>query len=399
MNSKSRRALFLRHLAQTSEAPMMVEVDHADGVYLFGPDGKRYLDMISGIAVSALGHNHPSVVKAVKEQAEKHMHVMVYGEFVQEPQVILAKKLAETLPPLLDRVFFVNSGSEATEGAMKLAKRATGRHQIIACKNAYHGSSQGALSLCNSESFTQAFRPLLPGIRHIDFGDEDDLQFITQETAAVIIETVQGEAGVRLADRQYFQALRKRCDVTGALLILDEIQCGFGRTGRFWAFDHYDIVPDILLTAKAMGGGMPIGAFIAGEEIMSCLMNDPVLGHITTFGGHPVSAAASIAAIDTIIQQQLHEMAAEKGEQLRSLIGHNAILEIRQIGLMLAVQFDSCEAVSRIIHRTTSNGLISDWFLFCDSAIRIAPPLTISPEEIKLGAEILNRSIEQALSS
>jgi acetylornithine/succinyldiaminopimelate/putrescine aminotransferase len=391
--------MFLRHLAQTSDQPMMVEVEHADGIYLFGPDGKRYLDMISGIAVSALGHNHPSVVRAVKAQAEKHLHVMVYGEFIQAPQVLLAKKLTGLLPPALDQVFFVNSGSEATEGALKLAKRATGRHRIVAAKDAYHGSSHGALSLCNSESFTQAFRPLLPGIAHIEFGRPDDLQLVDEETAAVIIETVQGEAGVRIADQQYFKSLRKRCDETGALLILDEIQCGFGRTGRFWAFEHYGIVPDILLTAKAMGGGMPIGAFIAGKPIMSCLMSDPVLGHITTFGGHPVSAAASVATVDTIIGDHLHAKAAEKGAQLRALISHPAILEVRHIGLMMALQFDAYETVSRIIKRTTENGLISDWFLFCDTAIRIAPPLTITSEEIEAAADVLNRSIDEAISS
>ncbi len=397
MSSKSYRSMFLQYLAQTSDQPMMVEVHHAEGVYLVGPGGERYLDMISGIAVSALGHNHPAILHAVKTQAEKHMHVMVYGEFVQEPQVLLAARLTGGLPPSLNQVYFVNSGSEATEGALKLAKRATGRHQVIACRNAYHGSTQGALSLCDSEMFTQAFRPLIPGTKHIRFGIHKDLALIDAETAAVIVETVQGEAGVRIADADYFGALRKRCDDMNALLILDEIQCGFGRTGAFWAFEHYNIVPDILLTAKGMGGGMPIGAFIANKDLMSCLQRDPVLGHITTFGGHPVSAAASLATIDTILGERLHMKAEEKGSMLKSLINHPSVTEIRQIGLMLAVQFETSAMVPQIIKTATANGLITDWFLFCDSAIRLAPPLTISGEEIELAAGIINRTLSAVL--
>ena len=360
----SNKQLFLQHVGQTSAFPMAVEIDHAQGVYMFEPEGKKYLDLISGIAVSSLGHNHPDIVKAVQDQAEKHMHVMVYGEFVQSPQIQLAKAISDTLPDPLSSVFFVNSGSEAVEGAVKLAKRYTGQHEIIACSNAYHGSTHGALSLSSQETFKQAFMPLLPGIQHIQFGKVSDLDKISNHTAAVVIETVQGEAGIRIASKEYFQKLRKRCDETGTLLILDEIQTGFGRTGKFWGFAHYDIVPDILTSAKGMGGGMPIGAFISSHEIMKVLQTDPVLGHITTFGGHPVSCAASLATLQHLEQTKIYREADAKAQLFKKYLTLPKIREIRHIGLMMAVQFDSFDQVKYIIDKSMEKGLITDWFLF-----------------------------------
>jgi acetylornithine/succinyldiaminopimelate/putrescine aminotransferase len=397
MTHISNRQLFLRHLAQTSDFPMMVEVESANGIYLYSPEGQKYIDFISGIGVSVLGHNHPEVVDAVVAQAKKHMHVMVYGEFIQSPQVELAHALSGTLPKSLDSVFLVNSGSEAAEGAIKLARRFTGRQEIVSCTNAYHGATLGALSLGSREDFKRPFRPLAPGIRHIRFGSEADLEQITNETAAVFVETVQGEAGIRFASKTWYENLRFRCDETGALLVLDEIQCGFGRTGRFWAFEHFGIAPDILLTAKGLGGGMPIGAFIASSEIMSTLRTKPVLGHITTFGGHPVSAAAACATIQVLQKEDYIEQASHKAAIVTQMLEHPAIREIRHLGLMMAVQFDAFDQVEKIIHQALSNGLITDWFLFCDNAIRIAPPLIISEEELAVAVELLLKSIRQAL--
>ena len=283
------RQLFLQHLAQTTDFPLMIEVEKAEGIYLFGPNGEKYIDLISGIGVSNVGHRHPKVLEAIQSQLDKYLHLMVYGEYVQSPQSLLAKALTDTLPAKLDNVYLVNSGSEAIEGALKLAKRYTGKPKLISCVNAYHGSSHGSLSVGGNEIFKQAYRPLLPGISHINYGELPDLERIDSDTAAVLIETVQGEAGIRVASKDYFTALRKRCDETGTLLIVDEVQCGFGRTGKFWAFEHFDIVPDVVVCAKGMGGGMPIGAFIANKEVMGVFKNNPILGHITTFGGHPVS--------------------------------------------------------------------------------------------------------------
>lgn len=389
----SNKQLFLQHVGQTSAFPMAVEIEKAEGIYMYAPDGKKYFDLISGIAVSSLGHNHPKIVQAVKDQAEKHMHVMVYGEFVQGPQAQLAKAISDTLPEPLTSVFFVNSGSEAVEGAMKLAKRYTGQHEIIACKKAYHGATHGALSLGSDETFRQPFMPLVPGIRHIEFGNKKNLNLISDKTAAVIIETVQGEAGIRISSIEYYKALRQRCSETGTLLILDEIQTGFGRTGRFWGFEHYDITPDIITSAKGMGGGMPIGAFISSPDIMKVLQTDPVLGHITTFGGHPVSCAASLAMLNELESTKLYEQTEEKAQLFRKYLIHPKIKEIRHIGLMMAVQFDSFEQVKYIIDQSMENGLITDWFLFCDDAIRVAPPLTISESEIKEACEILMLAI------
>ena len=397
MRPNSEKKLFLKYLAQTSDSPMLLEVESAKGSSLYDTEGKQYLDLISGIGVSVLGHNHPQVVKAVVDQAKKHMHVMVYGEFVQSPQVQLAKALTETLPPPLDNVFLVNSGSEAVEGAIKLAKRYTGRHEIVSCLNAYHGATAGALSLGGSEDLKRSFRPLMPGVRLIRFGNEEDLRWITPKTAAVFVETIQGEAGVRLAGRSWFRALRDRCNETGTLLVLDEVQCGFGRTGHFWAFEHYGIVPDIVLTAKGLGGGMPIGAFIASAQIMSALKTDPVLGHITTFGGHPVSAAAACATIDVLKKEDYIEKTEEKAETFLQALEHPAIREIRHKGLMMAVQFDSFAQVEKIIKKAMANGLVTDWFLFCDNALRIAPPLVITEEELLKAAGLLLKSIREAL--
>ncbi|WPP53648.1 aspartate aminotransferase family protein [Catalinimonas niigatensis] len=390
----SQRQLFLDHLAQTTHFPLMLEIEKAEGIYMYSPDGKRYIDLISGIGVSNLGHRHPDVIKAIKEQVDKYMHLMVYGEFIQSPQVKLAQALSSTLPESLNACYLVNSGSEAVEGALKLAKRYTGRHELISCIDAYHGSTQGSLSVCGNEGFKQAYRPLLPGIRHIRFGDFEDLQQINEQTAAVIIETIQGEAGVRLAPKEYFQVLRERCYQTETLLIMDEIQAGFGRTGRFWAFEHYGIIPDILVSAKGMGGGMPIGAFIASSEIMGVLRENPMLGHISTFGGHPVSAAASLATLQTIQKNKLFKTAEHKAGLFKKYLNHPKIREIRHKGLMMAVAFDSFETLKPIIDRAIELGVLTDWFLYCDNAMRIAPPLIITDEEVEESCKIILQAIK-----
>lgn len=390
------RQLFLRHVAQTSDAPLMLEIAKAEGVYLYDIDGNAYLDLISGIGVSALGHGHPAVVEAVKHQAGQYMHTLVYGEFVLSPQVELAQLLASQLPDSLDSVYFVNSGSEATEGAMKLAKRFSGRYEIIAAKKAYHGSTQGAASLMNPTEFTQAFHPLLPGIKHIEFNCEACLEKISDKTAAVIVETVQGEWGVRPPVGDYLKKLRQRCDEVGALLILDEIQAGFGRTGSLFAFEQYGIVPDILLLAKGMGGGMPIGAFVASREIMQSLTHDPVLGHITTFGGHPVSCAASLATLQTLLKENFIAQVKNKEALFHKLLQHDAIQEIRSAGLMMAVQLADFDFVKAVIQHCLNNGLVTDWFLFNASSLRIAPPLIITEEEIRKACRIIFEGIEQA---
>ena len=389
----SQRQLFLDHLSQTSETPLMLEIASAEGIHLFDHSGKKYIDLISGIGVSSVGHRHPKIVTAIKEQVDKHLHVMVYGEYVQSPQVKLAEALCSTLPESLNSVYLLNSGSEAVEGALKLAKRYTGRREIISCINAYHGSSHGALSVTGNEELKRNFRPLLPDIRHVNFGEIKDLEFINDQTAAFIVETVQGEAGVRTADSAYFQALREKCNETGTLLILDEIQCGFGRTGKFWAFEHYGTKPDILLSAKGMGGGMPISCFISDKKITSVLMNDPVLGHISTFGGHPVSAAAALATVEFITESNLIEKVQEKEELFLKLLKNPKIKEIRSHGLMMAVQFESYEILKPIIDRGIELGVVTDWFLFENASMRIAPPLTISQEEIQHCCELILEAI------
>ncbi|AWW32466.1 aspartate aminotransferase family protein [Echinicola strongylocentroti] len=389
------RQLFLSNLAQTTDFPLLIEIEKAEGIYMYGPNGEKYIDLISGIGVSNVGHRHPKVVAAIQEQLDKYMHLMVYGEYVQSPQTLLAKALTDTLPESLDNVYLVNSGSEAVEGALKLAKRYTGRREIISCGNAYHGSSHGALSVGGNELFKRAYRPLLPGIRNVDFNAIDQLDLITEETAAVIIETVQGEAGIRVGSKAYFQALRQRCNEMGTLLILDEIQAGFGRTGKFWAFEHYDIAPDIVVCAKGMGGGMPIGAFIASQSIMAVFKNNPLLGHITTFGGHPVSCAASLATIEVLHKEQLIQQVESKAKLFKENLKHSKIKGIRNKGLMMAVEFESFEVLKPIIDRAIELGIITDWFLFCEDSMRIAPPLTITEEEIKKACAIILQSIEE----
>jgi acetylornithine/succinyldiaminopimelate/putrescine aminotransferase len=389
------RQLFLQHVAQTSDFPLSLQIERAQGSFLFDSNGKSYLDLISGIGVSALGHCHPEVVSAVHEQSSRYMHTLVYGEYILSPQVNLAKALNDLLPQNLSSCYFVNSGTEATEGAMKLAKRFTGRSEIIACKNAYHGSTQGAASLMNPTLFTSPFFPLLPGIRHIDFNCVTCLERITNATACVIIETIQGESGVRLPNPEYLKKLRNRCDETGALLILDEIQCGYGRTGSFFAFEKYDIVPDILLLAKGMGGGMPIGAFISSQEIMKVLSRQPVLGHITTFGGHPVSCAASLATTKVLIREKYISEVKEKAALFREKLCHKDILEIRNAGLMMAVELESFERLHRVIRICLERGLITDWFLFNDRSMRIAPPLNISIQEIEWACEVILEALDK----
>jgi putrescine aminotransferase len=383
------RQLFLDHIAQTSDFPLALEIISAEGIYLFDPSGKKYIDLISGIGVSALGHRHPRVIKAIQDQLEKYTHLMVYGEFIQSPQVLLAKALADTLPSNLSVSYFVNSGSEAVEGAIKLAKRFTGKPEIVSFFDSYHGSTHGSLSLNGNETIKRAFRPLLPGISHIRFGEILDLDQINAKTAAVIIEVVQGEAGVRTAGKEYFERLREKCDETGALLIFDEIQTGYGRTGKFWAFEHYRVVPDILICAKGMGGGMPIGAFISSPAIMSVLRNDPVLGHITTFGGHPVCAAASLETLKIIREEKLYASVDEKAKLFVKHLKHPKIRGIRHMGLMMAVEFESFEVLKPIIDKAIKMGVLTDWFLNCNCSMRIAPPLVISNKEIKDACQIL----------
>ncbi|MFC5408386.1 aspartate aminotransferase family protein [Larkinella bovis] len=385
-NSLTQRQLFFQHVAQTSDFPLALEIERAEGIYLYDAQN-RYIDLISGIGVSNVGHRHPRVLTAIQEQLDKYLHLMVYGEYVQSPQVELAHALVQTVPEPLDNVYFTNSGTEAIEGSMKLAKRYTGRREIISCFNAYHGATQGALSLAGSESFKRSFRPLLPGIRHIQHGNWNDLEKISQRTAAVIIEVVQGEAGVRVAEKAYLKAVRERCSQVGALLVFDEIQTGFGRTGTFWAFEDFGVVPDVVVCAKGMGGGMPIGAFISSAEIMGVFKTNPILGHITTFGGHPVCAAASLATLHTIREERLVEQAEAKGQLFRQLLKHPAIREIRGKGLMLAAEFESFDALKPVIDRAIltpdGHGVITDWFLFCDNAMRIAPPLIITDDQIR----------------
>ena len=389
------RQLFLQHLAQTTDFPLMIEVEKAEGIYLFGPKGEKYIDLISGIGVSNVGHRHPKVLEAIQTQLDKYMHLMVYGEYVQSPQTELAKAICNTLPSTLDNVYLVNSGSEAVEGALKLAKRHTGKRNLISCVNAYHGSSHGALSVGGNEIFKRAYRPLLPGVSNIRYGVLEDLALIDHETAAVIMETIQGEAGIRVATKDYFKALREKCDETGTLLILDEIQCGFGRTGKFWAFEHFEIVPDMIVCAKGMGGGMPIGAFIANKEVMGAFKNNPLLGHITTFGGHPVSAAASIATIEILQKESLIDQVESKANLIKSLLVHPKIKGIRNKGLMMAVEFGSFDELKPIIDRAIELGVITDWFLFCDDSMRIAPPLTITEDEIRESCAIILQAIEE----
>lgn len=388
------RQLFLQHVAQTSDNPLLLEIERGEGMYLYGPQGKSYLDLIAGIGVSCLGHCHPRVVDAIKRQADLYLHTMVYGEYVLTPQVKLAQLLTTHLPGTLDSVYFVNSGAEAVEGAMKLAKRFTGRYEIIACRYAYHGSTQGAASLMWPKDFTSAYHPLLPGINHINYNDEGDLSMITEKTAAVIVETVQGEWGVRPPREGYLPKLRQRCRETGTLLILDEIQAGYGRTGTLFAFEQYGIIPDVLLLAKGMGGGMPIGAFVASREIMQSLSFDPILGHISTFGGHPVSCAAALATLDALVAGGLIGGVNAKEKLFRSLLQHPAIVEVRSAGLLMAVELADFDTVQRVIRYCIDKGVIVDWFLFNSRSVRIAPPLIITLEEIRQACKIILEALD-----
>lgn len=387
-NSQSLRPLFFSHVAQTSPAPLALEIARAEGCWLYGRNGERWLDLIAGIGPSVLGHRHPRVQNAVQQQLDAYWHTLVFGEFVLSPQVRFAHLLAENLHGL-DSVYFTNSGTEATEGAMKLAKRATARTQFIACKYAYHGSTQGAASLMWPKIFTDAFQPLLPDIQHIEFNNETDLDIIDQATAAVLVETVQGEAGIIVPNPVWLVALRRRCNEVGALLILDEIQAGMGRTGQLFAFEKYGIVPDILLLAKGFGGGMPLGAFVARRELMQTLTHEPVLGHITTFGGHPVCVAAGLATLEILLEGDLMAQIPAKETLFKSLLVHPAIIELRSAGLWLAVDLGDAVKVQRMIQHCVSNGVITDWFLFNDRSLRIAPPLTISEEEIRFACDVI----------
>jgi acetylornithine/succinyldiaminopimelate/putrescine aminotransferase len=391
--------LFYTHQAQTSPFPLGIEIDKAKGIYLYTPSGKCYIDFISGISVSNIGHSHPHVVKAVKDQVDKHMHIMVYGEYLQSAQYKLAEKLSQILPDSLSSSYFVNSGTEAIEASMKLAKRISGRTEIIVFKGAYHGNSQGSLSLASNENKKQAFRPLLPDIRFLEFNTIDDLALISKKTAAVIIEPIQGDAGVRIPSKAFMQVLRKRCTEEDCLLIFDEIQSGFGRCGSWFAFEQFDVVPDVLCIAKAFGGGMPIGAFISSFENMKTLSHDPILGHITTFGGHPVNCAAALANIEVLEDENIISEVENKGAYIEGKLKHSLVKEIRRIGMFFAIEMDNFEVVNQVVRKNIEKGLISYWFLSTDYAFRIAPPLTISYKEIDEACAIIIQSMDEVLAN
>lgn len=388
--------VFLNNIAQTTPFPFLIPVERAEGIYLYTPEGKRYTDLISGIAVSNIGHRHPHVINAIQSQLEKHLHVMVFGEYIQSASNRLAKKLTELLPPSLNCTYFVNSGTEANEGALKLAKRFTGRTEIISCRKSYHGSTHGSMSVSGNEIKKYAFRPLLPDVRFIDFNKMEELEAITDRTACVIMETIQGDAGVRVPSKSYMKAVRKKCDETGTLLILDEIQCGMGRTGTLFAFEQFDIVPDILTIAKAFGGGLPIGAFIADKNLMQTLTHDPMLGHITTFGGNPVCCASALATLEVIEKEKLLDQVEKKGKLIENSLKHPMIKEVRRIGLMFAIDFDTQERVEKIVKYAMDKGVITFWFLSHPNSFRIAPPLTITEEEIKESCQVIVEAIDRS---
>lgn len=378
------RKQFLNHVGQTSDSPLMIEVARAEGIYFYAPDGKRYVDLIAGVSVSNVGHGNPAVVEAVCAQARDYMHIMVYGEMIERPQVRYATAIASLLPAPLESIYFVNSGAEAVEGALKLAKRHTRRTEIVSFQNAYHGSTHGSMSVMGGETFVGAYRPLLPDTRKLRYNRFEDLTQITERTACVLVEPVQGESGVNPPAPGFLEALRQRCTETGALLIFDEIQTGFGRTGAMFALQRYDVTPDIVCLAKALGGGMPLGAFVSSNAIMSGLQSDPPLGHITTFGGHPVCCAAGLAALNYIQEHDLATQAEPKGALFEALLrDHPAVREIRRSGLLLAVELGSSERLFRAMALLKEAGYLSDWFLFCDTAFRISPPLTITEEQIR----------------
>jgi acetylornithine/succinyldiaminopimelate/putrescine aminotransferase len=398
----TQRELFLRHIAQTSPAPLALEIVKADCCTLFDAAGKEYIDLIGGISVANVGHRHPKVIAAIQQQLEAYLHVMVYGEFVESPQVQYAKLLTDYLPSSLNAVYFTNSGTEAVEGALKLAKRVTNRTQIIAFTNSYHGSTQGALSIIGDEYWRNMFRPLLPDVLHLKYNSFESLEEITAQTACVVAETVQAEAGINVPSQEWMHALRKKCTETGALLILDEIQAGFGRTGKLWGFEHFNIVPDVLLLGKALGGGMPLGAFIAEKQLMDAFTENPVLGHITTFGGHPVCCAAGMAGMKALMparagtdgQEGWINQVKKKEELFRSLLIHPKIKAVRSFGLWMAVEFDpmaigSFETCKKVIDKCIEAGVVTDWFLFAPNCLRISPPLIISEEQIDKACRII----------
>ncbi len=383
------RQLFQQHLAQTSPEPVGLHIVKARGNYLYDAEGKSYLDLIGGISVCNLGHGRQEIVQAVQRQAEDYMHVMVYGELIQSPQVTYASLLTQHLPSALDCVYFTNSGAEATEGAIKLAKRITGRTDIIACNKSYHGNTTGALAVMGDEYWRNAFRPLMPGVWHYDYNSTELINNISGTTACVILETIQAEAGVIAPEHHWLQKVKARCDATGTLLILDEIQCGFGRTGKLWGFEHFDVTPDILLLGKALGGGMPLGAFISSRQHMAALTAEPVLGHITTFGGHPVSCVAGKAGMELLLQTESTLQVAEKEKLFYQHLQHPNIKSVRSKGLLLAIQLEHPRAVMQTLTLCLKQGIFSDWFLFAPDCIRIAPPLTITEPEIEQACRII----------
>jgi len=391
----SQRQLFLQHVGQTSESPVMLEIEKAEGIYLYDIYGKKYIDLISGVSVSNVGHCHPKVTQAVKNQVDKYMHLMVYGEYIQSPQVQFAQLLAKQIPESLSSTYFVNSGSEANEAALKLAKRYTGRTQIIACKNAYHGSTHGALSLMSQPLYKEAFLPLLPEVEFIEFNNDADLNFISEKTACVIVEPVQAEAGIILPENNYLQKLRKKCTETNTLLIFDEVQTGFGRLGSLFGFIKYNVIPDIFTIAKGMGGGMPIGAVVSSKKIMDAFKTNPVLGHITTFGGHPVSAAAALASLNILIDEHIIAQVDRKGELFRKLLTHKLIKKIHGTGLLLSVEISDFDMVLKFNKILIEKGAISDWFLFCNNRFRIAPPLIITESQIADACKIIISALDE----
>ncbi len=385
----NQRELFLQHVAQTSDAPLALEIVRAAGCKMWDREGKEYIDVISGISVCNVGHCNPRVVKAIKDQVDQYMHIMVYGELIESPQVQYASRLASLLPATLDAIYFTSSGSEATEGAMKLAKRLTGRTNMVAFNDSYHGSTQGALSVMGSEYWRNAYRPLIPGVKHVHHNQFSSLDAIDEHTACVIAEPVQAERGVMSPSIAWMKALRQRCTETGALLVLDEIQTGFGRTGTMFAFEQFDVVPDILLLGKALGGGMPLGSFVASKQMMDSFTLNPVLGHITTFGGHPVCCAAGLAALEFLVEEKLLDQVQKKEMLFRELLHHPIIKDFRSAGLLMAIDFGTWDLNKKIIDRCIAKGVFTDWFLFASHCMRLAPPLIITEEEIRAACGII----------
>lgn len=391
----SNRELFIKYIGQTSESPYMLEIERAEGIFLYDTSGKKYIDLISGVSVSSLGHNFSAIKDSIIDQVDKHLHLMVYGEFIQAPQVKLAEYICSLLPESLNSVYFVNSGSEAIEGAIKLAKRYTAGTKMFSFRNAYHGSSHGALSLCGNEEFKNSFRPLLPEVYILDFNNYQQLDLIDKHTACVVFEPIQAEAGVIIPDEKYIKALQLVCRKNNCLLIADEIQTGFGRTGKMFGFENFNIVPDIVCFAKALGGGMPIGAFAAPKDIMKAFTSNPALGHITTFGGHPVCSAAALSTISYINESGIVNDVIRKEKLFRKLLAHPKILEIRGKGLLLAVEMGDNTNVKRFILQGMEEGFVTDWFIFHDSAFRIAPPLNITDDEIILACDLIKHALNK----